>query len=405
VEASLGRRLTAEAVGTGLLVAVVVGSGIAAQRLSPDDVGLQLLQNSLATAGALVALILAFGSVSGAHLNPAVTLAERLIHGTTTRDALAYVVAQVIGACGGAMVANAMFDLPAVTLSGHQRSSGPLWLAEVVATFGLLIVILGVVRAGRTDAVPFAVAGYIGAAYWFTSSTSFANPAVTIGRTLTDTFAGIAPSSVPPFVAAQVLGALAATGLALYLYPHRAQTDLVVPHHHRAALTMEASTMSDTGDTGDTPDAGTEGEAEGPGPTTDSRPVVLFLCVHNAGRSQMALGWFTHLAGDRAVAWSGGSEPAEAVNPSAVLAMAEVGIDITGEHPKRWTAEIVRAADVVVTMGCGDACPFVPGTRYEDWALDDPAGRDIDAVRPIRDEIGGRVRALLASLGIEPVQS
>ena len=127
-------------------------------------------------------------------------------------------------------------------------------------------------------------------------------------------------------------------------------------------------------------------------------PVVLFLCVHNAGRSQMALGWFRHLAGDRAVAWSGGSEPAHAVNPSAVVAMREVGIDITAEWPTRWTDEMVEASDVVVTMGCGDACPFVPGKRYEDWVLEDPAGRDVEAVRPIRDEIERRVQALVAEL-------
>jgi protein-tyrosine-phosphatase len=127
-------------------------------------------------------------------------------------------------------------------------------------------------------------------------------------------------------------------------------------------------------------------------------PTVLFLCVHNAGRSQMALGWFNHLAGDRAIAWSGGSEPASEINPAAEAAMAEVGIDITGEHPKPWTDEIVRAADVVITMGCGDACPFYPGKRYEDWELDDPAGQGVEAVRPIRDEIEQRVRALLASL-------
>jgi arsenate reductase len=137
-------------------------------------------------------------------------------------------------------------------------------------------------------------------------------------------------------------------------------------------------------------------------PDSESRPTVLFLCVHNAGRSQMALGWFRHLAGDRAVAWSGGSEPAEEVNPSAVLAMAEVGIDITHELPKRWTDDIVGAADVVVTMGCGDACPFVPGTRYLDWVLDDPAGQDVDAVRPIRDEIERRVQQLLVELGVSP---
>lgn len=131
------------------------------------------------------------------------------------------------------------------------------------------------------------------------------------------------------------------------------------------------------------------------------KPAVLFLCVHNAGRSQMALGWFEHLAGGRAVAWSGGSEPAEEINPSAIAAMAEVGIDITGEYPKPWTDEVVRAADVVVTMGCGDACPFYPGKRYEDWALEDPAGQGIDAVRPIRDEIRERVTELLKSLDVD----
>jgi len=132
----------------------------------------------------------------------------------------------------------------------------------------------------------------------------------------------------------------------------------------------------------------------------DGLPVVLFLCVHNAGRSQMALGWFDHLADDRAIAWSGGSEPAKLVNPAAIAAMAEVGIDISEEFPKPWTEEIVRAADVVVTMGCGDACPRFPGKRYEDWVLADPFGKSVEEVRPVRDEIGRRVEDLLASLGV-----
>jgi arsenate reductase (thioredoxin) len=136
------------------------------------------------------------------------------------------------------------------------------------------------------------------------------------------------------------------------------------------------------------------------GKANDGLPVALFLCVHNAGRSQMALGWFNRLAGDRAIAWSGGSEPGTEVNPAAVQAMAEVGIDISQEFPKPWTDEIVRAADVVITMGCGDACPIFPGKRYEDWQLDDPAGQPIEAVRPVRDEIGRRVRQLLDSLGV-----
>lgn len=136
------------------------------------------------------------------------------------------------------------------------------------------------------------------------------------------------------------------------------------------------------------------------GRSRDGKPIVLFLCTHNAGRSQMALGFFTHLAGDRAVAWSGGSEPATTINPAAVAAMAERGVDISGEYPKPWTDEVVRAADVVVTMGCGDACPVFPGRRYEEWVLDDPAGKDVDEVRPVRDEIERRVRALLDSMNV-----
>jgi glycerol uptake facilitator-like aquaporin len=228
------RRLTAEAVGTGFLVAAVVGSGIAAQRLSPNDVGLQLLENSFATGAALVALILAFGSVSGAHFNPVVTLADRLLGGMANREAGAYVVAQVIGGCIGAIVANLMFDLPAVEWSTHERATGGLWFGEVVATFGLVVVILGVVRstntASRAVLAAFAVGGYIAAAYWFTSSTSFANPAVTIARTLTDSFAGIQPASVPAFVAAQLAGGTAAVGLARFLWPTLPAADLIVPH-------------------------------------------------------------------------------------------------------------------------------------------------------------------------------
>jgi glycerol uptake facilitator-like aquaporin len=235
VTPSLARRATAEAVGTAFLVAVVVGSGIAAERLSPGDVGLQLLENSTATAAGLVALILALGPVSGAHVNPIVTLADRLFGGLTTRESLVYAAAQLGGACVGAVTANVMFDLAPVTLSTEVRSSGGLWLGEVVATFGLVTVILGVVRAGRRGAAPYAVAGYIAAAYWFTSSTGFANPAVTVGRTLTDTFAGIAPASAPAFVAAQLAGGMVAIALARFLFPHRPGVDLVVAHDHADA--------------------------------------------------------------------------------------------------------------------------------------------------------------------------
>jgi arsenate reductase len=232
--ATLGRRATAEATGAALLVAVVVGSGILAERLS-DDVGFQLFANSTATAGGLIALILAFGSVSGAHFNPVVSLADRAFGGLSTRELLAYVPAQIAGACLGAVVANVMFDLDPVTFSTDTRSGGGVWLGEVVATFGLLLVILGVVRSGRASTAPFAVAGYIAAAYWFTSSTSFANPAVTIGRTLTDTFAGIAPSSAPAFIAAQLVGGAAAFALARYLFPAVPSLDLIVPHDRTEA--------------------------------------------------------------------------------------------------------------------------------------------------------------------------
>ena len=213
------RRLVAEALGTGFLVIAVIGSGIMASRLSPDDVGLQLLENAAATAGALIGLILMLGAVSGAHLNPVVTLVDRLFGTITTRESVVYMVAQTIGGCLGAIVANVMFELPAVEWSTTERSSGALWFSEVVATVGLLLVIHGCVRGGRASAVPFAVGVWIGGAYWFTSSTSFANPAVTIARTMSDTFAGIKPSSAPMFIVMQVLGALIAFCLIRFLYP------------------------------------------------------------------------------------------------------------------------------------------------------------------------------------------
>lgn len=219
LELGLGARLAAEALGTGLLIVAVIGSGIMAVNLSPDDVGLQLLENSFATMGALVGLILMFGAVSGAHFNPVVTLTDRALGSISGRDAGLYVVAQTLGGCAGAVVANLMFELPAVELSTKDRSSPALWLSEVVATVGLLLVVHGCVRTGRAKVVPFAVGLWIGGAYWFTSSTSFANPAVTVARTLSDTFAGIAPSSVPGFVVAQAVGAVVALGLVRLFYP------------------------------------------------------------------------------------------------------------------------------------------------------------------------------------------
>lgn len=215
----LTRKAAAEFVGTAFLVAAVIGSGIMATRLSPDDVGLQLLQNSLITGAALVALILALQPVSAA-FNPVVTLVERVLGLLTTRDAATLIVAQVAGGTFGAVIANLMFDLDAVSVAGTERTGTPLWLAEVVATLGLALVIFGSIRSGRTDTIAYAVGGYITAAYWFTSSTSFANPAVTVARMFSDTFAGIEPSSVPMFVAMQLLGGALALGLVKVLYPN-----------------------------------------------------------------------------------------------------------------------------------------------------------------------------------------
>lgn len=228
----LARRALAEFCGTAFLVTVVVGSGIAAEQLSPHDTGLQLLENAVATAGGLVALILAFGPVSGAHFNPVVSLADALFGGLARRDLPAYLGAQITGGISGAIVANLMFELDAVSWSTHSRATGGLWLGEVVATIGLLAVIFGVVRSGRASAAPFAVGAYIGGAYFFTSSTSFANPAVTIGRAFTDTFAGINPSSVPAFIACQLVGAGIAVALIRTLYPDIADVadDVVVPN-------------------------------------------------------------------------------------------------------------------------------------------------------------------------------
>ncbi len=222
----LARRMVAEAIGTCLLIIAVIGSGIMASRLSPDDVGLQLLENAAATAGALIGLILMFGAVSGAHFNPIVTLVDRLLGTISTRDTALYAVAQTVGGCAGAILANLMFELDAINVSTKPRSSGALWLSEVIATIGLLLVIHGCVRTGRASAVPFAVGAWIGGAYWFTSSTSFANPAVTIARMLSNSFAGIKPSSAPMFIAMQVLGAVLAFGLIRFLYPHNlSETD------------------------------------------------------------------------------------------------------------------------------------------------------------------------------------
>jgi glycerol uptake facilitator-like aquaporin len=239
----LARQALAEFLGSAGLVTIVIGSGIAAQRLSTDS-GLRLLENALITGAGLVALILAFGPVSGGHFNPVVTLADRAFGGVSTRQVAVYLPVQLAGGIVGAIVANLMFSLPAVSMSTHDRSSGGLWLSEGLATFGLVVLIFGLVRGGRGALAPFAVGTYITAAYWWSSSTSFANPMIDVARMFSNTFAGIAPSSVPMFVLMQLIGGAAAVMAVAVLYPHIAQRadDAVIPHEH---TTPSASSPSD----------------------------------------------------------------------------------------------------------------------------------------------------------------
>ena len=215
----LARRLLAELLGSALLAALVIGSGIAAQTLSPNNTGLQLFENATATAAGLFTIILMFGPVSGGHFNPVVSLADASFSGIRGCDALAYIPAQVAGCMLGAVVANGMFSLAAISISTHRRASPAHLLSEAIATAGLLLVIFSLARTKRPNSIPAAVGAYIGAAYFFTSSASFANPAITVGRMLSNTFAGIAPASVPGFIVAQLVGGACAIMLVRVLYP------------------------------------------------------------------------------------------------------------------------------------------------------------------------------------------
>jgi glycerol uptake facilitator-like aquaporin len=244
-EVVLWRRLTAEFAGSAFLAATVIGSGIAAAALSPGNAGLELLENAAATAAGLFTIILMFGPVSGGHFNPVVSFVGAFFRGLRWRDAAAYLPVQVAGCIAGAMLANLMFGRAAVSISTKSRASGPHFLSEILATLGLMLVIFALARSGRARSAPAAVGAYIGAAYFFTSSTSFANPAITIGRMFSDTFAGIAPASAPAFIAAQIVGGALAIGLIKALYPEVTPADaegIVVPHP--AGVTSDAA-MSD----------------------------------------------------------------------------------------------------------------------------------------------------------------
>jgi len=239
---ALWRRLLAEFLGSALLAAIVIGSGIAAQQLSPGNTGLELLQNALVTGAGLFAIILVFGALSGAHFNPVVSFVDAAFGGISWRDATAYLPAQVAGCTAGAVAANVMFSLRAVSISTHHRATGPHLFAEVIATAGLVLVIFALARNDRSAYTPAAVGAYITAAYFFTSSTSFANPAITVGRMFSDTFAGIAPSSVPGFVIAQIVGGVVAVGLVVLLYQRLtpAEAAEVAYPHDTAARTHDA---------------------------------------------------------------------------------------------------------------------------------------------------------------------
>ena len=242
----LSRRLLAEFLGSAGLAAVVIGSGIAAQNLSPGDTGLQLLENAVATAAGLYALILMFGPVSGAHFNPVVSLVDASFGGLSRRDALAYLPAQVAGCITGAVAANGMFALAAISISEKHRASPAHLFSEVIATAGLILVIFSLARTRRLASAPAAVGAYIGAAYFFTSSTSFANPAISIGRMFSNTFAGIAPASVPAFIVAQLVGGVAAIAIVRTLYPHVTPEDaaqVVVPHGEAAEVLSSAENL------------------------------------------------------------------------------------------------------------------------------------------------------------------
>jgi arsenate reductase len=249
-DAALWRRLIAELLGSAFLAAIVIGSGIAAQQLSPGNIGLELFENAAVTAAGLFAIILMFGPVSGAHFNPVVSFVDAAFGGLSWRDACAYLPAQVAGCVGGAVIANLMFSKAAVSISTHHRATPAHFLSEIVATLGLILVIFALARSGRSRSAPAAVGAYIGAAYFFTSSTSFANPAITVGRMFSNTFAGIAPSSVPSFVGAQIVGGVLAVVVIKSLYPGvtpAEASDIIFPHHLRSASEPEVVTAAPRG--------------------------------------------------------------------------------------------------------------------------------------------------------------
>lgn len=324
------KKATAEALGTAVLLAAVVGSGIMGEELARPNVALALLANTVATGAALVALIITFGPISGAHFNPVVTLADASQGGLPWREVPAYLAAQIAGAFLGAAVAHVMFKQPALFFASQHRRDGIAQLvSEFVATFGLLSVIWGSARR-RPGLVPFAVGGYITAAArrrrGRNGPLSLAGPCLTESRR----------------------------------------------SRRRSAPIRRGAFMN----------------------------TVIFACIHNAGRSQMAAAWFNALADStKARAVSAGSDPGTRVHPEVLEAMREVGVDLSDRKPQKLTDDLARGAQMLITMGCGDQCPAVPGLRRDDWPLEDPKGKPIARVREIRDDVRARVIDLLRREG------
>lgn len=374
---TLARRGTAEAVGTALLLAGIVGSGIMAERLAGGNLALALLTNTLATGGVLVAIILAFGPISGAHFNPAISIADAYRGGLKWSEVPTYVVAQLVGAVAGVALANVMFGNPIFFASRHVRHGYPILLSEFIATFGLLAVIWGCSRS-RSNLTAFAVAAYIVGAYWFTASTSFANPAVAVARSLSDTFAGIAPGDVPGFIVAELLGAFSATALFAWLEPGKLLADAIIVSHdsdRRRSNEMKRS--------------------------------VLFVCIHNSARSQMAEAFLNARCPDEFLAESAGLEPGT-LNPLAVEAMREVGIDMS-ENVTKSAFDLFKSGrqySYVITVcdeTSAERCPVFPGgARRLHWSFLDPAAfegsRDerLAKTRLIRDQIRAQIDSLCA---------
>jgi thioredoxin type arsenate reductase len=362
---TVARRFVAEALGTAFLLAAIVGSGIMGERLAGGNVAIALLANTIATGAMLVTLILTFGPISGAHFNPAVTLADASQGGLAWREVPLYLAAQTLGAFTGVAAAHLMFNEPLFSASRHARSGSSQLFSEFIATFGLLAVIWGCARL-RSSAVPFAVGAYITGAYWFTSSTSFANPAVTLARAASDTFAGIRPSDAPGFIVAQLAGAMAATLLFRWLVPSlpKAASNVVVAHP--------------------------QGE-----PPMLPKKRILILCTGNSARSQMAEGLLRHDAGDRFEVFSAGTKPSH-VRPEAIAAMRELGIDIAGQRSKGVDEFSGQKFDYVLTVcdNAKESCPIFPDQtvtlhhNFEDPAAVQGSEEERLAVfRRVRDEI------------------